>query len=65
MVLQIVGNVPGLQNAGVMWAEEITGFLLDLGFIQSTTDRRLFHLIDEDGLVLIAGSFVIDGKVLV
>ena len=31
-VLQIVGNVPGLQNAGAMWVEEFTGFLLDFGF---------------------------------
>ena len=35
MALQVVGNVPGLQNAGEMWAEEFTGFLLDFGSTQS------------------------------
>ena len=60
MVLQIVGNVPGLQNAGAMWAEEFKGFLLDFGFTQSITGRRLFHLADKDGLLLIAGAFVDD-----
>ena len=65
MMLQIVGNMPGLQNAGAMWAEEFTGFLLDFDFTQSVTDRRLFHLTDKDGLLLIAGMFVDDCKVLV
>ena len=65
IVLQIVGNVPGLQNAGKMWAEEFTGSLLDFGFTQSITDRRLFHLTDKGGLLLIAGTFVDDYKVVV
>ena len=65
MILQIVGNVPGLQNAGAMWAGEFTGFLLDFGFTQSITDRRLFHLTDENGLLLIVGAFVDDCKVVV
>ena len=55
-----MGNVPGLQNAGAMRAEEFTGFLLDLGFTQSITDRRLFHLAHKDGLLLIVGTFVDD-----
>ena len=42
MLLHIVGNVPGLQNAGVMWAEEFTAFLLGFAFTQSIVDRRLF-----------------------
>ena len=42
MILQIVGNLPGLQNAGVIWAEEFTSFLLGFGFKQSNVDRRLF-----------------------
>ena len=58
-----MGDVPGLQNSGAMWAEEFTGFLLD--FTQSITDRRLLHLTDEDGLGLIAGTSVDDGKALV
>jgi len=65
MILQIVGNVPGLQNAGAMWAEEFTGFLLDFGFTQSITDRRLFHLADEGGRLLIVGTFVDDCKVVI
>ena len=65
MILQIVGNVPGLQNAGAMWAEEFTGFLLDFGFTQSITDRRLFHLTDEGGRLLIVGTFVDDCKVVI
>ena len=43
-----------------MWAEEFTGFLLDFGFTQSITDRRLFHLTDENGLLLVVGTFVDD-----
>ena len=58
MVLRVVGNVPGLQKAWVMWAKEFTGFLLDFGFTRSITDRRLFHLTDKSGLLLIAGTFV-------
>ena len=50
MALQIAGNVPGLQNAGAMWAEEFTGFLLDFNFTQSIADRRLFFLADEDSV---------------
>ena len=38
MLLQIVGNVPGLQNAGGMWAEELTAFLLGFGFAQFIAD---------------------------
>ena len=60
-----MGYVPGLQNAEAMWAEELTGFLFDFGFTQSITDRRLFHLTDEDGLLLIVGTFVGDCKVVV
>ena len=41
------------------------GFLLDFGFTQSISDRRLFHLTDEEGLLLIAGTFVDDFKVVV
>ena len=65
MALQIVGNVTGPQNTGAMWAEELTGLLLDFGFTQSVTDRRLFHLTDEDGLPIIAGTPVGDYKAVV
>ena len=62
MNLLTVGNVPGLLNAGVTRDEESTGFLLYFGFAQSITDRRLFFLTNEDGLLLIAGTFVGDCK---
>ena len=65
MLLQIAGNVQGLQNAGVMWAEELTSFLLGFGFTQSTADRRLFYLKDKTGLLLMAGTFVSDFKLVV
>ena len=48
-----------------MWAEEFTGFLLDFGFTQSITGRRLFHLTDENGLLLVVGTFVDDCQVVV
>ena len=65
VLLQIAGNVPGLQNAGVMWAEEFTAFLLGFEFTQSIVDRRLFYLHDETGLLLMAGTFVDDCKLVV
>ena len=42
MIPRVVGNVPGLQNAGLMWAEVPTRFLKGFGFKQSIVDRRLF-----------------------
>ena len=65
MVLQIVGNEPGLQNAVEMWAGEFAGFLRDFGFTQMITDRRRFHLTDKGGLLLIVGTFSDDLKVVV
>ena len=62
MALQIVANVPGLQNTGAMWAEEFTGFLLYFSSTQLITDRRLFHLTDEGDLALVVGTFVDDCK---
>ena len=46
MVLRIDRNMPGLQKAGVMLAEEFTAFLLGFGFTQSIVDRHLFYLQD-------------------
>ena len=60
MALQFFGNVPGLQNAGVIWAEMSTKILLGFGFAQSILDRRLFYLHDKPGFLLIAGTFVGD-----
>ena len=65
MLLQVAGNVPGLQNAGVTWAEESIAFLLGFGFKQSIVDRRLFYLHDKSGPMLMAGTFVDDCKLVV
>ena len=65
LIHQIVSNVPGLQNAGVMWAEEFTAFLLGFGFTQSTVDRRLFYLHGKVGFLVMAGTFVDDYKPVV
>ena len=48
-----------------MWAVEFTGTLLESSFTQSVTDRRLFHLTDKGGLLLIVGTFVDDSKAVV
>ena len=60
MALRVVGNVTGMQNAGVMWAEEFTRFLKGFGFTQSVVDRRLFFMFDEEGRALLLGAFVDD-----
>ena len=65
MFLKVVGNVPGLQNACVMWAGDLTAFLLEFGFAQSTVDRRLFYLHDKAGLLLMVSTFVDDCKPVV
>ena len=65
MVLQVVGNVPGLQSAGVMWTEEFTAFLLGFGLTKSIVDRRLFYLHEKLGLLLMLGTFVVDCKLAV
>ena len=56
MILDVAVIALGLQNARAMWAEKFTGFLFNFDFAQSITDRRMFHLTDENGLVLIAGT---------
>ena len=65
MVLQVIGNVLGLQNTSVMWAEEFTSFLLGIGLTQSIVDRRLFYRHNKSGLLLMAGTFVDDLKLVV
>jgi hypothetical protein len=43
-VLKIQGNVPGRQDAGVIWGKAYTDFLVkDCGLKQSAVDRRLFY----------------------
>jgi hypothetical protein len=39
---EITGNVPGLRDAGRVWAADCDAFLLAEGFTQSIVDRRVF-----------------------
>ena len=65
IILKVVGDVPGLQNAGVMWAEEFTRFLTKFGFAQSIVGRRLFFMYNEEGQALLLESPVDDYKLVV
>ena len=40
---QVVGNVPGRQDAGVIWQDEYDAWLSGEGFTQSIVDRRVFY----------------------
>ena len=43
-LLKIVGNVPGRQDAGVIWGKAYDEFLTkDCGLTQSIVDRRLYY----------------------
>ena len=39
---EITGNVPGLRDAGRVWAADCDAFLLGEGFVKSIVDRRVF-----------------------
>jgi hypothetical protein len=39
---EITGNVPGLRDAGRVWAADCDAFLMAEGFVQSIVDRRVF-----------------------
>ena len=39
---EVMGNVPGLRDAGRVWAADNDDFLLGEGFVQSVVDRRVF-----------------------
>jgi hypothetical protein len=43
-LVYIRGNVPGRRDAGKIWDQVYTKFLLDYGFQQSVVDRRMFYL---------------------
>ena len=65
MALLVARDVPGLLNAGVMWAGEFTRFLLELDFTQTIVDRRLFFMSDEEGRAVLLGTFVDDCNLVV
>jgi hypothetical protein len=55
--------VPGLRDAGRVWAADCDAFLLAEGFVQSIVDRRLFikQLTSTPGeLLFIVGVYVDD-----
>ena len=56
MAPRVVGNDPGLQNAGLMWAEVFTRFVKGFGFTQSIVDWRLFYMFDEEDRALQLGT---------
>ena len=41
---QVTGNLPGRQDAGLIWQKCNDKFLLGFGFVQSIVDRRCFVL---------------------
>jgi len=60
-LLEIIGNIPGRQEAGKIWGEEYTRFLVkECGMVQSQVDRRLFHRKDESGNFIITAVYVDD-----
>ena len=58
-VIEVVGNMPGLREAGATWTREYHKFMLALGMIQSVADRRIYFKTDESG-ILVAGVHVDD-----
>ena len=48
---RVVGNVPGRQNAGVIWQDEYDKWLFEQDFSQSVVDRRIFYksIVKADG----------------
>ena len=60
---EITGNVPGLRDAGRVWAADCDSFLLGEGFVQSIVDRRIFikQLAPEvGGKLFVIGVYVDD-----
>ena len=61
---RVVGNVPGRQDAGVIWQDEYDGWLKGQGFSQSIVDRRVFYKailrVDGGTGLFVIGVFVDD-----
>jgi len=58
------GNVPGIQNAGVVWGDHFGGWLLNQGYLQSVVDRRLYYRRDEDNALSIVCVYVDDNRMI-
>ena len=64
-VLKIVGNVPGRQDAGVVWGEAYTKFLTkECGFSQSAVDRRLYFKKGPAGQLVLLCVYVDDNRIV-
>jgi hypothetical protein len=50
----VVGNVSGVQDAGVRWGDHFGIFLKTKGYSQSLVDRRLYYQRDLDGTLSLA-----------
>ena len=63
-VLKVPGNVPGRQDAGVIWGEKYSKFLADLGFTQCIVDRRVYKRSDGNGGWTIVCVYVDDNRIV-
>ena len=61
---RVVGNVPGRQDAGVIWQDEYDKLLFEQDFSQSVVDRRIFYksIVKADGRdgLFVIGVYVDD-----
>ena len=67
MYFRIDGNLPGRQDAGRIWGDMYTSFLVEEGFTQSIVDRRIFSkLVDRNGKKeqIVIGVFVDDSWIM-
>ena len=67
MYFRIDGNLPGRQDAGRIWGDMYTSFLVEEGFTQSIVDRRIFSkLVDRNGKKeqIVVGVFVDDSWIM-
>jgi hypothetical protein len=61
MYFEVKGNMPGRQEAGRIWGDEYTTFLVEVcGLTQSIVDRRLFFKIGENEEKLLVAVYVDD-----
>jgi hypothetical protein len=64
-LLKIVGNVPGRQDAGVIWGKAYDEFLkADCGLEQSIVDRRLYYKHGPNGELTLVCVYVDDNRIV-
>jgi len=64
-LLKIVGNVPGRQDAGVIWGKAYDEFLTkDCGLTQSIVDRRLYYKHGPNRELTLVCVFVDDNRIV-